>query len=146
MLLSNDAKQIAESHFLCVFILTEAGDGSARAPGRGDRVRVMRHPGLHRNLLCTAQWFGVPLVPPDSNPVSSFSFKMWKKSQKSPHRLPRTWWKGGAVGWVAGGDVLAEPHATAGDTRDSCAQGLVLRLRCPNVWQVDVRLHLPVAF
>lgn len=141
MLLSNESKQIAESHFLCVFILTEVGDGSECVPGRGDRVPPRQHPGLHRNLLRAAQQFRVLLVPPNPNPISSF--KMWKRSQKCPHRLPRIWWKGGAVGWVDGGVVLAK---LAHHRRRSCAQRLVLRLRCPNVWQVYVRLHLSVAF
>jgi len=52
MLLSNDAKQIAESRILCVLVLTGVGDGSERAPGRGDHVPTMQHPGPRSSGCC----------------------------------------------------------------------------------------------
>lgn len=36
MLLSNDTKQVAELHFLYVFILAKVEDGSKSVPERGD--------------------------------------------------------------------------------------------------------------
>ncbi|XP_010180984.1 PREDICTED: RING finger protein 11 [Mesitornis unicolor] len=93
----------------------------------------MRHPSPRRNLLCTAQQFGVLQVPSDSTPISIFGFKMWKKSQKSPHRLPRSWRKEELVAvWTVGmsSPLPVPPRAAA--QRGSAAFG------CPNLQQEQV--------
>lgn len=60
MLLPNDAKQIVRSHFLCVLILPEVGDGSEWVPGGSVSVHTMECPELC--LLCTPQQFKVLLA------------------------------------------------------------------------------------
>lgn len=123
MLLSNDTKQVAESHFLCAFILAKVEDGGESVPERGDCVRVVPHPGLCRNLLCPAQQFGVLSVPLVQAP---FPASEWVA--EIPPSVAWDLAEGRSRGWVDGGAAIAS------DSQDGCMQGLILWLRCPNIW------------
>lgn len=81
----------------------------------------VRRPGLRPNLLRPARQFRVLLVPPRFKPHFQLQ-NVDEMAEIPPVGCP------GCGPW------------------DGCAQRLVLRLRCPHVRQVYVRLHSSVAF